>query len=152
MAVACIDEAVRNVVAVGADPERIAILDNFCWGDPLKPDRLGALVRACKGCYAGATLYGVPFVSGKDSLNNEYLDGSTGERVAIPPSLLITALGIVPEVAHTCTMDLKRPGDLVYVLGMTRQELGGSYARSYPGGPGCGLPRLLGRGAGCSSS
>ncbi|MCD6302814.1 MAG: phosphoribosylformylglycinamidine synthase subunit PurL [Anaerolineae bacterium] len=127
MAVACIDEAVRNVVAVGADPERIAILDNFCWGDPLKPDRLGALVRACKGCYAGATLYGVPFVSGKDSLNNEYLDGSTGERVAIPPSLLITALGIVPEVAHTCTMDLKRPDDLVYVLGMTRQELGGSY-------------------------
>ncbi|MGC9358935.1 MAG: phosphoribosylformylglycinamidine synthase subunit PurL [Anaerolineae bacterium] len=127
MAVACIDEAVRNVVAVGADPDRIAILDNFCWGDPLKPDRLGALVRACKGCYAGATLYRAPFVSGKDSLNNEYVDGSTGERVAIPPSLLITALGMIPDVSRTCTMDLKRPDDLVYVVGLTRRELGGSY-------------------------
>ena len=127
MAVACIDEAVRNVVAVGADPERVAILDNFCWGDPLKPDRLGALVRACQGCYTGARLYAAPFVSGKDSLNNEYLDGATGERVAIPPSLLITAIGMVSDVAQTCTLDLKRPGNLLYVLGTTRRELGGSY-------------------------
>jgi len=127
MAVACIDEAVRNVVAVGADPDRVAILDNFCWGDPLKPDRLGALVRACQGCYTGARLYAAPFVSGKDSLNNEYLDGATGERVAIPPSLLITAIGMVPDVAQTCTLDLKRPGNLLYVLGTTRRELGGSY-------------------------
>ena len=127
MAQAAIDEAVRNVVAVGADPERIAILDNFCWGNPLLPDRMGALVRACQGCYDGALHYGAPFVSGKDSLNNEYTDTITGQQVAIPPSLLISALGIVPDVRCACTMDLKAAGDLLYLLGETRPELGGSY-------------------------
>lgn len=127
MAQAAIDEAVRNVVAVGADPERIAILDNFCWGNPLLPDRMGALVRACQGCYDGALHYGAPFVSGKDSLNNEYTDTITGQQVAIPPSLLISALGIVPDVRRACTMDLKTPGNLLYLLGETRPELGGSY-------------------------
>ncbi|NLG51256.1 MAG: phosphoribosylformylglycinamidine synthase subunit PurL [Chloroflexi bacterium] len=127
MAVAAIDEAVRNVVAVGADPERIAILDNFCWGNPLLPDRMGSLVRACKGCYDGAMQYGTPFVSGKDSLNNEYTDTVTGQQVAIPGSLLISALGIVPDVRQTCTMDLKEPGNKLYLVGETRRELGGSY-------------------------
>ncbi len=126
MAVSAIDEAVRNVVAVGADPERIAILDNFCWGNPLLPDRLGGLVRASKGCYDGAMQYGTPFISGKDSLNNEYTDSTTGLQVAIPPSLLISAIGIVPDVRQCCTMDLKGPGNLLYVLGETRRELGGS--------------------------
>ena len=127
MAVSAIDEAVRNVVAVGADPERIAILDNFCWGNPLLPDRMGSLVRACKGCYDGAMHYGTPFVSGKDSLNNEYTDTITGQQVAIPGSLLISALGIVPDVRQTCTMDLKEPGNKLYLVGETRKELGGSY-------------------------
>ena len=127
MAIAAIDEAVRNVVAVGADPERIAILDNFCWGNPLLPDRMGGLVRACKGCYDGALHYGTPFISGKDSLNNEYTDGETGQQAAIPPSLLISALGIVPDVRHSCTMDLKAAGGLVYLVGETRKELGGSF-------------------------
>jgi phosphoribosylformylglycinamidine synthase len=127
MAVSAIDEAVRNVVAVGADPERIAILDNFCWGNPLLADRMGGLVRAGKGCYDGAVQYGVPFISGKDSLNNEYADGVTGQQEAIPPSLLISAIGIVPDVRETCTMDLKAAGNALYVLGVTRPELGGSY-------------------------
>ena len=127
MAVSAIDEAVRNVVAVGADPDRIAILDNFCWGNPLFPDRVGGLVRACKGCYDGAVHYGTPFISGKDSLNNEYTDGVTGQQVAIPPTLLISALGIVPDVRHACTMELKAEGSVLYVLGETRKELGGSY-------------------------
>ena len=126
MAVAAIDEAVRNVVAVGADPAQISILDNFCWGNPSLPDRMGSLVRACKGCYDGALQYGTPFVSGKDSLNNEYLDSATGQQVAIPPSLLITALGLLPDVSRACTMDLKAPGNLLYLLGVTRRELGGS--------------------------
>jgi phosphoribosylformylglycinamidine synthase len=130
MAVSAIDEAVRNVVAVGADPERIAILDNFCWGNPLLADRAGSLVRACQGCYDGALHYGTPFVSGKDSINNEYADNVTGQQVAIPPSLLISALGIVPDVRQSCTMDLKEVGNLLYLLGETRPELGGSaYAR-----------------------
>ena len=127
MAVSAIDEAVRNVVSVGADPDRISILDNFCWGNPLLPDRMGGLVRACKGCYDGALQYGTPFISGKDSLNNEYTDSSTGQQVAIPPSLLITAMGIVPDVRRTCTMDLKSSGNLLYLVGGTRRELGGSY-------------------------
>ena len=126
MAVSAIDEAVRNAVAVGADPERIAILDNFCWGNPLLPDRLGGLVRACQGCYDGAVQYGTPFISGKDSLNNEYTDGTTGQQVAIPPSLLISAIGIVPDVRRCCTMDLKGPDNALYILGETRRELGGS--------------------------
>jgi phosphoribosylformylglycinamidine synthase len=127
MAIAAIDEAVRNVVAVGADPERVAILDNFCWGNPLLPDRMGSLVRACKGCYDGALHYATPFISGKDSLNNEYTDNLTGQQVAIPASLLISALGLVPDVRRTCTMDLKASGGLLYILGETRKELGGSY-------------------------
>lgn len=127
MAISAIDEAIRNVVAVGADPERIALLDNFCWGNPLLPDRLGGLVRACQGCYDGALQYSAPFISGKDSLNNEYIDGVTGTQVAIPPSLLISAIGMVGDVRQTCTMDLKAPGDGLLLLGLTRGELGGSY-------------------------
>jgi phosphoribosylformylglycinamidine synthase len=72
MAVAALDEAVRNVVCVGGDPARTAVLDNFCWGRSDDPQQLGALVRACQACYDAATIYGVPFISGKDSLNNEF--------------------------------------------------------------------------------
>ncbi|MBN1890986.1 MAG: hypothetical protein JW850_23520, partial [Thermoflexales bacterium] len=125
MAWAVIDEAVRNVVAVGADPERIALLDNFCWGNPRLPDRLGGLVRAAQGCHDAALAYGTPFVSGKDSLNNEYVDPG-GQKRAIPPTLLISSLAIVPDVRQTVTMDLKTPGNLVYLLGETRAELGAS--------------------------
>jgi phosphoribosylformylglycinamidine synthase len=126
MAGACVDEAVRNVVALGADPERIALLDNFCWGNPALPDRLESLVRAAEGCYDSAVAYGAPFISGKDSLNNEYV-GADGAMHAIPPTLLISALGIVPDVRQATTMDLKAPGDWLYVLGETREELGGSH-------------------------
>ena len=132
MAWAAVDEAVRNVVAVGADPERIALLDNFCWGDPTQPDRLGGLVRAALGCRDAAVTYGLPFVSGKDSLNNEYV-GPDGKRRPIPGTLLITALGLVPDVAQTVTMDLKEAGDFLYILGETRAELGGALYRSPQG-------------------
>lgn len=142
MAVSAIDEAVRNVVAVGADPEHIAILDNFCWGNPLLADRMGDLVRACKGCYDGAVQYGTPFISGKDSLNNEYADGITGQQVAIPPSLLISAMGIVPDVREACTMDLKAPGNTLYILGETRRELGGSYYYRLHGHVGNSVPGM----------
>ena len=125
MAWAVVDEALRNVVAVGADPDRVALLDNFCWGDPSLPDRLGGLVRAALGCHDAALCYGAPFVSGKDSLNNEYVDAQ-GRRASIPPTLLISALGFVPDVRRAVTMDLKAPGDRLYVLGMTRAEPGGS--------------------------
>jgi phosphoribosylformylglycinamidine synthase len=125
MAWAVVDEAVRNVVAVGADPDRIAVLDNFCWGNPALPDRMGGLVRAAQGCHDAALVYGAPFISGKDSLNNEYVDPH-GEKRAIPPTLLISSLGLVPDVRQVVTMDVKEAGNLLYAVGETRAELGGS--------------------------
>ncbi len=127
MAASAIDEAVRNVVCAGADPDRTAILDNFCWGNPNLPDRLGSLVRAAKGCYQAAKAFGTPFISGKDSLNNEYTDGTTGRRISIPPTLLISSIGIVPDVRQAVTMDLKAAGNRLYLIGRTRNELGGSH-------------------------
>ena len=117
MAFSAIDEAIRNAVAVGADPDRIALLDNFCWGDPLRPETLGALVEAACGCHDAALLYQTPFISGKDSLNNEYI-GADGLRHAIPPTLLISAIGIIEDVNQAVTMDVKEAGGVVYLLGM----------------------------------
>ena len=128
MAWSVVDEAIRNVVAVGADPTRIALLDNFCWGDPRRPETLGALVEAVRGCHDAALHYAAPFVSGKDSLNNEYL-GSDGQRHAIPPTLLISALGIIADVTKAVTMDLKEVGNAVYLLGGAAPVFGGSHFR-----------------------
>ncbi len=129
MAAAAIDEAVRNCVAVGADPQRIALLDNFCWGNTDRPETLGTLVRAALACHDVAIELGTPFISGKDSLNNEFRPPA-GPPLAIPPSLLISALGQVADVRRCVTMDLKEAGNLVYLVGLTRNELGGShYAR-----------------------
>lgn len=143
MALACVDEALRNVVAVGGDPQRTAILDNFCWGDPRQPDRMAGLVRATAGCYDAALAFGTPFISGKDSLNNEYRD-SSGQRIAIPPTLLISALAHVHDVRQCITMDLKQAGSYLYLVGGTRDELLGShYALLADGAPaGSRLPQV----------
>lgn len=124
MAVACIDEAIRQVVSVGGNVDKIAILDNFCWGNPDKPDRLGSMVRAAQGCYKAAVGFQTPFISGKDSLYNEYTEGK--KSIAIPGTLLISAMGIVDDIRKTVTMDAKAAGNLIYVVGKTRDELGGS--------------------------
>jgi phosphoribosylformylglycinamidine synthase len=126
MAGAAIDEALRNVVAVGADPKRTAILDNFCWGNVNDPAVLGALVRAAEACRDVAVAFGTPFISGKDSLNNTYA-GKHGERLDIPHTLLVSALGRVPDVRKCVTMDLKEPGNNIYLVGLTKDELGGSH-------------------------
>ncbi|QDU88785.1 Phosphoribosylformylglycinamidine synthase subunit PurL [Pirellulimonas nuda] len=130
MAASAIDEAVRNCVAVGADPARIAVLDNFCWGDCEKPETLGALVRAAIACHDTALGLQTPFISGKDSLNNEFshLDAD-GQRqtIAIPPTLLVSAMGQVDDVASCVTMDLKQAGSALYLVGHTLDELGGSH-------------------------
>ncbi len=136
MAVAAVDEAVRNAVAVGGDPERLALLDNFCWGNPTLPDRLGGLVRACQGCHDAALAYGTPFISGKDSLYNEF------NGRPIPGTLLISAIGLVWDMARTCTSPLKRPGNWLYLLGETRPELGGSLLHHVRGHPGGTPPRM----------
>ncbi len=127
MAASAIDEAVRNCVAVGADPARIAILDNFCWGNTDRPETLGSLVRAALACYDVATVLKTPFISGKDSLNNEFRPEGAEEPIAIPPSLLISALGQVDDVRRCVTMDLKEPGNFLYQVGLTRDEMGGSH-------------------------
>jgi phosphoribosylformylglycinamidine synthase len=124
MAASAIDEALRGIVAVGGDINRCAILDNFCWGNTDKPDRLGGLVRASLACYDIAKAYGVPFISGKDSLNNEYSTGK--ETISIPPTLLISAISVMEDVSKAVSMDAKKEGDPVYLVGLTKDELGGS--------------------------
>lgn len=125
MAASAIDEAIRQLVAVGAPPDRVALLDNFSWGNTAKPDRLGALVLACQACYDTAKAYGAPFISGKDSLNNEYL--VDGQSICIPHTLLISAMTVMPDVRRAVSMDAKRAGDMIYLVGTTRNELGGSH-------------------------
>ncbi|MCM8797861.1 MAG: phosphoribosylformylglycinamidine synthase subunit PurL [Candidatus Omnitrophica bacterium] len=124
MAGSCIDEALRQIIAVGGSLKEVAILDNFCWGNTNKPDRLGSLVRCAFGCYTMAKDYGVPFISGKDSLNNEYKIGK--KSISIPGTLLISAIGIIEDVSHCITLDLKNPKNLIYIVGETFPELGGS--------------------------
>ena len=126
-AASAIDEALRNVIAVGGTLEKTALLDNFCWGNPDKPDRLGALVRSAKACFDIATAYGTPYISGKDSLYNEYRDTTTGEQRAIPATLLISAICVMSDVSKAVTMDVKSPDNLMYVVGNTYSELGGSH-------------------------
>ncbi len=126
MTLAAIDECVRNLVCVGTDPDRIAILDNFCWPSCKKPENLGSLVRAAHACYDGAKAYKTPFVSGKDSLNNQFTtkDGTT---IEIPPTLLITGMGIVRSLDHALTSDMKRTDSTLLLIGLENPGgLGGS--------------------------
>ena len=140
MAGSVIDEAVRQIVAVGGDIATIAILDNFCWGNPDKPDRLGGLVRAAKGCHDFAIAYGTPFISGKDSFYNEYTD--KGRSIAIPGTLLLSAVAIVRDVEKAVTMDFKRPGSFIYVIGNTYPEWGGSVYLKTWGALGSDVPQV----------
>ncbi|GAC1358787.1 MAG: phosphoribosylformylglycinamidine synthase subunit PurL [Ktedonobacteraceae bacterium] len=125
MAVNAVDEALRNLTAVGGDITRVSILDNFCWGNPTDPTQLGMLVRAVKGCHDAAVGFRTPFISGKDSLNNEYR--ADGQRLPVLPTLVISAVGVIDNVAQTIDMSLKTPGNLLYVVGTTRNELAGSH-------------------------
>ena len=131
MTLASIDECIRNLVCVGANPEKIAILDNFCWPSCGEARNLASLVRAAEACYDGAKAYRTPFVSGKDSLNNQlrYTDPKTGEQklIEIPPTLLITGLAIVQDVARCVTMDAKSAGNVLILVGETSDCMGGSH-------------------------
>jgi phosphoribosylformylglycinamidine synthase len=131
MMACAIDEAIRNNIAVGGNLKHMAGLDNFCWCDPVKsektPDgeyKLAQLVRANMALYDYTTTFGVPCISGKDSMKNDYLIGST--KISIPPTVLFSAVSVVNDVRKCVTMDAKKPGDLVYVLGKTLPEMGGS--------------------------
>ena len=142
MAASAIDEALRNCVAVGADPRRIAILDNFCWGNTDRPETLGSLVRAALACHDLALALGTPFISGKDSLNNEFRPHGADQPISIPPSLLISAMGQMDDVSRAVTMDLKQAGNHLYLVGTTRNELGGSHLALVHGLSGGEVPRV----------
>ncbi len=135
-----IEEALRNLVCVGAPIDRVAILDNFSWAKCTDPAVFGALVRACEACYDLAMYYGTPFVSGKDSLSNEF--SFAGKTIKIPHTLLITALTVMPDVKQAVTMDVKAVGDLVIVVGITRNELGGSEFLNLLGATGGIVPKV----------
>jgi phosphoribosylformylglycinamidine synthase len=147
MAACAADEAMRGLVAVGADPDRVAALDNFCWCDPVQaqgnPDgryKLAQLVRACRALHEVCVHYGMPLVSGKDSMKNDYKIGKT--RISIPPTLLVTAIGQLDDARLAVSMDVKRAGDALYVVGTTHADLGASHYLSHLGlsrGP---IPKL----------
>jgi len=129
MAAASIDTAIRNAVAAGADLKQLALLDNFCWCSSNDPFRLGQLKRAANACYDYATAYGTPFISGKDSMFNDFFGfDKEGKpiKISIPPTLLVTSVGIIDDVAKLISLDVKKSQDLVYLLGETSDELGGS--------------------------
>ena len=145
MAAAGIDTAIRGLIAMGIPLDAIAILDNFCWCSSDDPERLGQLKRAAKGCYDVATAFGTPFISGKDSMYNDF-SGFDAEnnpvKVSVPPTLLISSIGIHEDVVQSVSVDAKIEGDLVYVIGETREELGGSEYFAYLGYAGNQVPAL----------
>lgn len=126
-AIAAVDEALRNLIVTGADPQKGGLLDNFCWGDPRDPFQLGGLTRSAMGCHDAAVAYGVPFISGKDSLNNTYVD-ARGQRVHIPGTLLISAVAPLSGPDARMTMHLKNPGNTLWLLGPKKPGLQSSKA------------------------
>ncbi len=131
MAATVVDEAVRRQLCAGARLDRIAALDNFCWPDPVlsesTPDgdyKLAQLVRACRGLHDTCVAYGVPLISGKDSMKNDAVMG--GVKISVPPTLLVSAIGQIDDVERALTLDFKQAGDAVYMLGETGEHTGGS--------------------------
>ena len=131
MAASVLDEAVRRIVSAGGQWGTIAALDNFCWPDPVQsektPDgayKLAQLVRCSEALHDLCVAYGVPLISGKDSMKNDSTRG--GRKISIPPTLLVSALGRIGQVGQALTMPFQQAGDLVYVAGWTREELGAS--------------------------
>ncbi|XGA08429.1 MAG: AIR synthase-related protein [Wolbachia endosymbiont of Xenopsylla cheopis] len=136
MAACAIDTAIRNYVAAGGNINHLALLDNFCWCDSTNPERLWQLKRAAESCYDYAKAFATPFISGKDSMFNDFKGyNKDGKEVTIsaPPSLLISAVGVIEDIENSISLDVKFPGDLIYVLGATYDELGRSEYQIYSG-------------------
>ena len=147
MAANAIDEGLRNYVAVGGSLDLVAGLDNFCWCDPVLSERtpdgpykMAQLVRANKALYDYCTVFSLPLISGKDSMKNDFYDGTT--KISIPPTLLFSVIGKMEDARLAVTMDVKRPGDLVYLLGATADELGGSEYLALKGFVGNTVPKV----------
>jgi len=146
MAACAIDTAIRNAVATGANIDYLALMDNFCWCSPNDPFRLGQLKRAVKACYDYAVEYGTPFISGKDSMFNDFNGfDEKGQPVAIsiPPTLLLSSVGVIPDINKTVSLDFKLKGDYIYLLGDTHEEMGGSEYYSMLGYRGNSVPHVI---------
>ncbi|QIT35926.1 AIR synthase-related protein [Wolbachia endosymbiont of Brugia pahangi] len=145
MAACAIDTAIRNYVAAGGNIEHLALLDNFCWCDAYNPERLWQLKRAAEACYDYAIAFKTPFISGKDSMFNDFKGyDENGKKVIIsaPPSLLISAIGIIENIENAVSLDVKMPGDLIYMLGITHDELGRSEYQLYSGMDNNNVPKV----------
>ena len=145
MAAAAIDTAVRNAVCAGASLAHLAILDNFCWSSSSMPERLYELKRAALSCFDTAVAYGTPFISGKDSMFNDFRGyGESGEplHIAALPTLLISAIGVIEDIGRAQTIDLKAPGDALYLIGQTNEELGASEYFAALGAIGNAVPKV----------
>ncbi|GAW66189.1 phosphoribosylformylglycinamidine synthase [Geoanaerobacter pelophilus] len=147
MAANAIDEGLRNYVAVGGSLDLVAGLDNFCWCDPVLSDRtpdgpykMAQLVRANKALYDYCTVFSMPLISGKDSMKNDFYDGTT--KISIPPTLLFSVIGKMEDARLAVTMDVKRAGDQVYLLGATANELGASEYLAQKGYVGNNVPKV----------
>jgi len=129
MAACAIDTAIRQSICVGGTLDHLALLDNFCWCSSADPERLYELKEAARACYELATAYGTPYISGKDSMFNDFQGFDAQDqplKISIPPTLLVSAIGVIPDVRKCVTLDFKMPGDLIYAIGSTKNELGGS--------------------------
>lgn len=129
MTASALDTAVRNTIACGGKLSHLAILDNFCWCSSNEKTRLYELVQAVRACYDYAVGYGTPFISGKDSMFNDFNGhDEKGEsvKISIPPTLLISSIGVMPDIYKTVSPEFKNAGDLIYLLGETNDELGAS--------------------------
>ena len=128
-AATAIDTAVRNLLAVGTPLSHIALLDNFCWCSSDDPERLWQLKECARACYETAISYGTPFISGKDSMYNDFSGfNSRDEKVTIsvPPTILISSIGVMPDISRVRSFAFVKPGDLIYLLGSAGAEIGGS--------------------------
>ncbi|MBK9261307.1 MAG: phosphoribosylformylglycinamidine synthase [Polyangiaceae bacterium] len=146
MALACVDEAVRRVLCAGARIDRLAALDNFCWPDPIEskstPDgahKLAQLVRTCEGLFDACKAYGLPLVSGKDSMKNDAI--LDGVKISVPPTLLVSVMGQMADVKQALSLVPRAPGDVLYLLGDTRDECGGAEIERLVGHAFAGVPR-----------
>jgi phosphoribosylformylglycinamidine synthase len=145
MAAAAIDTAIRGLIAIGVSLDNIALLDNFCWCSSDEPERLWQLKQAAKSCYDVATAFGTPFISGKDSMFNDfsgYDADNNPVRISVPPTLLISSIGIHDDVEKAVSIDVKFEGDIVYIIGETYPELGGSEYFAFLGSTGNTVPKL----------
>jgi phosphoribosylformylglycinamidine synthase len=147
MTACAIDEAIRNNIAVGGNLKHMALLDNFCWPDPIKqqnnPDgdfKLAQLVRANQALYDYTTVFETPCISGKDSMKNDYQIGSI--KISVPPTILFSCISKIEDIRKAITMDAKKPGDLVYVVGDTYPEMGGSEYYIKHGYTGNNVPKV----------